>query len=115
MLPGRRKPNGKKPHLAPLESFQLFQRSWPVRTQEPGQTSIRKNFPSGLAARAIICFLVCITNSQNLIAASWTGFAVAPMNCHSLAKRRNFFRELSLRFGLELVEPMLNSVPGGGE
>src|SRR5258707_8389614 len=92
-------------HLAAHEGLELLERARPVRSQEPGQTAIGKNFSASLASSTIIRFVVGVANPLNLFSTSGAGLAIASVNGHVLAKRSDVFGkatfclpETSLRF-----------------
>src|SRR5260370_24189986 len=82
-------------HLAAHEGLELLERARPVRPQEPRQTAIGKNLSASLASSTIIRFVVRVANPLNLFSTSWAGLAVASVNGHVLAKRRDIFWETS--------------------
>src|SRR5712664_2185152 len=84
-------------HLAAHEGLELLKRARPVRSQEPRQTSIGKNFSSRLASSAVVRFVVRVANPLNLFSTSWAGLAIPSVNRHVLAKRGDVFGKTSFR------------------
>src|SRR5690242_13367572 len=71
---------------APLQRFQLFQRPWPIFSQQTGQAAVGQHLAFGLAASAVVGFVVRVTNPLDLFAASRTRLAVLPMYNHVFAE-----------------------------
>src|SRR5579872_19349 len=94
----------------PLERFQFIQRAWPVGFQQTRETSIRQHFTSGLAACAIIGFIIGIANTENFFSAPRTSFPIAAVHGHAFAKSGNFFGETRLCFALKPVDPQFESL-----
>src|SRR6266851_3339778 len=102
-------------HLAAHEGLELLERARPVRSQEPGQTAIGKNFSSRLASSTVIRFVVRVANPLNLFSTSWAGLAVASVNGHVLAKRSDVFGKATFCLPAQAVYPEPNCVARGSE
>src|ERR1700690_2078016 len=98
--------------LTPLESLKRFERTRPVRPQQPRQTAIGKNFSTRLASSTVVGFVVSVANSQNLFATPRARLSVASMNRHVLAKRGHPFWKASLRLYAEPIYPELERAAG---
>src|SRR5215468_7770017 len=101
--------------LAALEGFELVEAAGPVGAQEAGQGAIGEEFSAGLAARAVVGFVVGVTNALNLIATPWAGLAIATMDGHAFAECSDLLRESRLCLGLQAIDPELERLARGVE
>src|SRR5215469_4145554 len=83
--------------------------------QQAGEAAVGEDFASGLAAGAVVGFVVGVANAENLIAATRAGLTVAAMHSHSFAKGSDLFREGGGGFSAETIEPELQGLAGRGE
>src|SRR5229473_1146392 len=102
-------------HLAAHEGLELLERARPVRSQEPGQTAIGKNFSASLASSTIIRFVVGVANPLNLFSTSGAGLAIASVNGHILAKRSDVFGKATFCLSAQAVYPEPDCVARGSE
>jgi len=75
------------------------------RRPEAAKAAIGEHPATGLAARAVVRFVVGVTDSENTRAAPGARFSVASMNGHALAKRSDLLREPLARLGTQAPEP----------
>src|SRR6266481_4632393 len=102
-------------HLAAHEGLEFLERARPVRSQEPGQTAIGKNFSASLASSTIIRFVVCVANPLNMFSTSGAELAIASVNSHVLAKRSDVFGKATFCLSAQAVYPEPNCVARGSE
>ena len=67
----------------PPQLLQFIERARQVGAQQPGKAAISEHPAAGLAARAVVRFVVRITDTENLRAAPAARFSVAPMDGHA--------------------------------
>ncbi len=84
--------------MAP-QILQFIERARPVGAQEPGKAAIGEHPASGLAPRAVVRFVVRITDTENFRAAPGARFSVPSVNGHAFAKRSDLLREPLARLG----------------
>src|SRR5258708_34726877 len=101
--------------VAAHEGIEFLERARPVRSQEPGQTAIGKNFSASLASSTIIRFVVGVANPLNLFSTSGAGLAIASVNGHVLAKRSDVFGKATFCLSAQAVYPEPNCVARGSE
>jgi len=70
----------QREHLPPLQRFEFFERPRPVRPEQTREAPVGEHLAASLAARAIIRFLVGVTNPQDFVATSWARFSEAPVH-----------------------------------
>src|SRR5712664_1604940 len=102
-------------HLAAHEGLEFLERARPVRSQEPGQTAIGKNFSASLASSTIIRFVVGVANPLNLFSTSGARLAIASVNGHVLAKRSDVFGKATFCLPAQAAYPDPNCVARGSE
>src|SRR5712664_1717704 len=102
-------------HLAVRQRLELFEGARPVRTQQPGQTAIGKNFSTSLAASAVVGFVVRVANALNFFSTPRARLSVAAVNSHILAKRGHFFGKGCFRLCAQAVYPEPERVARRGE
>ena len=77
----------------PPQLLQFIERARPIGAQQPGKPAIGVHPSPGLALRAVVRFVVRITDTEDFRAAPPARLSVAPMNGHAFAKRRDLLRE----------------------
>src|ERR1700757_4489721 len=92
---------------APLERFQLVQRSRPVGAEQARQAAICQDFPASLASRAVVGLVVGVADAQDFFTASWTRLAIPPVNGPAFPKSRYLFGECGSGFPLQTIDPEL--------
>ena len=98
-----------------LESFEFIERARPVGFQEAGEAAIGENFSSGLAAGAVVGFVVGVANALDFFSTGHAGLSIAAVNGHLFSKCGDFFGEGGFGFGAEAFDPEGESVARGGE
>src|SRR6185503_11504730 len=91
-MPGSRKPAMGKQSGKPLSS-ELVDRARPALLQQPRQRAVGEDPSAGLAARAVVGFILRVDDALNRRAADRAGLAVAPVHRHLLAEGGHLFRE----------------------
>src|ERR1035441_9324752 len=99
----------------PPQLLQFIERARPVGAQQPGKPAIGEHPAAGLALRAVVRFVVRIAYPENLRAAPPARFPVAPMNRHTLAKRRDLLREPRARLRRQAPDPQFERAASRSE
>src|ERR1019366_3623117 len=99
----------------PPQLLQFIERAGPVAAQQPGKPAIGEHPAAGLATRAVVRFVVRVTDAENLRAAPPARFSVAPMNGHAFAKRSDLLREPRARLRRQAPDPQFERAASGRE
>ena len=100
---------------AALQGFQLIEGARPVGAEEPGEAAVGQDLSAGLAAGAVVGFVVCVANALDLLAAARAGLAKAAVDGHLRTKCRDLLREAPLRFAPHAVRPRCQRGARGGK
>ena len=94
--------------------FQFFQGSRPVFAKEAAEAAVGEDFAAGLAAGAVVGFVVGVADALDFCAAAGAGLAVAAVDGHAFAEGGHFFGEFVFGFGAESGDPVFEGVARGG-
>src|SRR5579885_1804792 len=98
-----------------LQGFQFIEGSRPIGAEQAREASISQDFSAGLAAGAIVGFIIGVSDTQNLLATSRTRFAVAAVYRHVIAEGGYLFGKFCFCLGPKAIDPQLQSLARGGE
>src|SRR5436305_1127222 len=90
-----------------LQRFQFVERTRPVGAEQARKTAVGEHFAASLALRAIVGFVISVTNAQDLLTAARTWLAVFAVNRHLGAERGDFLGKFLGGFGGEAINPDL--------
>ena len=82
-----------------------LERSMPVVFQEPGKRAIREHAATGLAARAVVAFVLCVDDALDGGIADGTGFLETAMDGHLVTKRGDLFGEAAFQLATKMIDP----------
>jgi len=94
------------------EGFEFFEGAWPVGSEQAREASVGEHLACGLAAGAVVGFVVGVADALDLLTAARAGVAVAAVRGHVFAECGDFFGE---GVGFEAVDPELEGFARGGE
>jgi hypothetical protein len=83
--------------------------------EQAGEAAVGEDATCGLAAGAVVGFVVRVADTENLFAAARARLAVATVNGHPLAECGDFFGEGGGGAGVEAIDPEAEGLLGGGE
>ena len=101
---------GKMFVALPLEIVEM---AGPIIFQQPRKRSIGEDFSLGLAARAIVGFMIGVSDPLHRRAAEGTRFAKPAVNGHPGTKRRDFLRNPIAGFRSQTVDPFQEHLSRG--
>jgi hypothetical protein len=97
------------PEIGPqarLPLLQLLECLGPVPLEEPRQSAIREELPSGLTGRAVVRLVVGVADPLHGRSANRTGLPVPPVHGHPGAKRGHLLGEPVPDVGAESLDPL---------
>src|SRR5947199_10609856 len=83
----------RAPCSGPKPLLPFVQGPWPVRLKEAGERPVGQEFSAGLAARAVVHFVLGVADALHGRCTDWTGESIAPVHRHSWTKRRDLLRK----------------------
>ena len=97
-----------------FEGFEFVEGAGPVGTEETGEAAVGKDFSVGLAAGAVVGFVVGVADALDGRAAGGAGLVEAAVDGHVGAEGSDFFGEGLGGFCREAGYPEIERVAGGG-